>query len=390
MMITYLKRGFADITLLIGLICLTVPGGPVVLGQAGAQQDKPVEQVQKNIRVLTGMPNSQLLPVMHLMRASLGVRCDYCHVAENGKYWMDDKPAKQAARRMLQMVAEINQKNFGGQPVVTCNSCHRGQTNPAAVPGVGQGAFANTTRVDPTVPAPDPLPSVDAILEKYVQALGGRAAIGKITSRATKLTLLRPKLVNGGTPAAAMIARAESWPMEIYLKAPNKYLAVITSPDGVIQQGFNGVTGWVKSANGQREMNSEELAQLKRQADLYKELKLKEQYASLNVTGREKVGEREAYVIEAKALDRRAEKLFFDVQSGLLLRRVVLTETLIGLNPEQTDFQDYREVAGVKLPFIITTTYLDDNHLGTAHRLIEIKHNVPVDDAKFDPPAAQK
>src|SRR6185295_19843951 len=65
------------------------------------QEDKAVEAVNKNIQVLKGMPSSQLLPVMHFMRTSLGVRCDYCHVAENGKYWVDDKPAKATARRML-------------------------------------------------------------------------------------------------------------------------------------------------------------------------------------------------------------------------------------------------------------------------------------------------
>src|ERR1044072_9708482 len=110
--------------------------------------DKPVEQVHKNIQVLKGMPSSQLLPVMHFMRTSLGVRCDYCHVAENGKYWMDDKPAKQTARRMLRMVFEINKETFGGQPVVTCNTCHRGSTKPIGTPSIGQGAFTNTTSPD--------------------------------------------------------------------------------------------------------------------------------------------------------------------------------------------------------------------------------------------------
>src|SRR4029079_10373056 len=93
----------------------------VVRTSATQTTDKPVEQVQKNIQVLKGLPSSQLLPVMHFMRTSLGVRCDYCHVAENGKYWMDDKPAKQTARRMLKMVSDINKTNFGGQTVVTCN-----------------------------------------------------------------------------------------------------------------------------------------------------------------------------------------------------------------------------------------------------------------------------
>src|SRR5262249_48244051 len=81
--------------------------------------DKPVEEVFHNIQVFRGMPQSELLPVMHFMRASLGVRCDHCHVAENDMYWKDDKPAKAKARQMIRMVDDINDKNFGGQPVVT-------------------------------------------------------------------------------------------------------------------------------------------------------------------------------------------------------------------------------------------------------------------------------
>src|SRR5258705_11867492 len=80
------------------------------------QDDKPAEQVNKNIQALKGLPNSQLLTVMHFMRTSLGVRCDYCHIAENGKYWMDDKPPKHVARRMIEMVADINKTNCAGQP----------------------------------------------------------------------------------------------------------------------------------------------------------------------------------------------------------------------------------------------------------------------------------
>lgn len=387
-----IKRSLTAVTLGLLGILFTANHSSIALTFALRNQetDKPVEQVNKNIQVLKGLPASQLLPVMHQMRAALGVRCDYCHVAENGKYWMDDRPAKQTARRMLRMVAEINQNHFGGQPVVTCNSCHRGSTAPVAMPGVNQGAFANTTRAEPATPPPNPLPLVDAILEKYVQALGGRAAIESIKSRTTRLTLLRPKLINGGTPSAAMIARAESWTAEVYQQTPDKYLAVTTTPDGVISQGFNGSVGWVKSASGQRAMSNAAIAQVKRQADLQQELKLKERYAKLTVSGKEKLADREAWVIEALTPEQRRERLFFDTQTGLLLRRVVLTRTALGDDPEQTDYEDYRAVDGVKLPFKITVSYLDDNHYGAARIVREVRHNTTLEAAQFDPPPTNK
>lgn len=68
------------------------------------------------------------------------------------------------------------------------------------------------------------------------------------------------------------------------------------------------------------------------------------------------------------------------------LRCIVLTETRIGLDPEQTVYTDYREVAGVKLPFTITVSYLDDGHLGTARKYLEVRQNAPVDEALFNPP----
>ncbi len=347
--------------------------------------------MRKNIQVLKGMPDSQLLPVMHIMRTSLGVRCDYCHVAENNKYWMDDKPAKQTARRMLQMVMEINRANFGGRPVVSCNTCHRGQTEPVSIPAIGQGAFANTTRDDSSAKPPAELPSVDQLIEKYIQALGGRAAIERIKTRYTKLSLQRPKLVNSGTPRAAIINRGETWTMEIYRKAPDRYLAVITSPDGVIQQGFNGATGWIKTSEGQREMNAVEIARIKREADLYSDLKIKERYSKMNVAGRERVNDREAFVVVAqRSADGKTEKLYFDLQSGLLLRRTVFTQTVLGLDPEQTDYEDYRSADGVKIPFTVRVSYLDDNHYGTTRNIAEVRNNVPVDDTKFNPPTAQR
>jgi hypothetical protein len=360
------------------------------IGIVSQQEDKPVEQVQKNIQVLKGLPSSQLLPVMHFMRTSLGVRCDYCHIAENEKYWIDDKPAKQTARRMLQMVFDINKANFGGQPVVTCNTCHRGSTKPIAVPAIGQGAFINTTRADSDDSSLGRLPTADQVFDRYIQALGGKAALDKIKTRETKVTLLRPKLINSGTANAAILNRGESWTFEAFHKAPDKYLAVITTPDGVVYQGFNGTVGWTKTTRGQRAMNSAELARVKRQADLYSDLKLRERYSKVSVTGKEKIGEREVYVVDARSLENKSERLYFDAKDGFLRKRMVFTEIKLGLDPEQTDYEDYRAVDGVWLPFVVRTSYLDDNHFGTTRTITELKHNLPIDDARFNVPAVQR
>src|SRR2546428_1245843 len=99
--------------------------------------DKPVEQVTKNIQVLQGLPDSQLIPVMNFFGASLGVGCPHCHVRE-GNNWVfekDDRPTKKTAREMIRMVQEISKANFKGIVEVSCYTCHHGQTTPTrAVP----------------------------------------------------------------------------------------------------------------------------------------------------------------------------------------------------------------------------------------------------------------
>lgn len=365
--------------IIVGSLLFAALSLPFTTNSSSETQDKPVETVAKNIQVLKGMPESQLLPVMHLMRTALGVRCEFCHIAQNDKYWMDDKPTKQTARRMIQMVFEINKANFGGQPVVTCNSCHRGSTRPVGIPAFGQGTFENTTRAEPgeKIPVPDVLPPVEDILNRYIEASGGKRALEGIQTRVTEASLLRPKVLN---PSGKTVA------LEIYQKAPNKMLAVITGADGSLTyQGYNGKVGWVKTPTLQREMNSAELAQIKPQAEFYKELNLKDQFSTLKVVGKQKIGERDAYVVEGENSSGRTEKLFFDTQSGLLVRRVVYSKTILGLDPVQTDLLNYREVDGVKLPFTIQTSYLDNNHYGTTRKFSQIKNNVPVDDSKFDP-----
>ena len=106
----------------------------------------------------------------------------------------------------------------------------------------------------------------------------------------------------------------------------------------------------------------------------------------MTVTGKQKVGEKDAYVIEAKPTEGSVEKWYFDAQTGLLIRLDAERESPQGKMPTETYLDDYKEVDGVKIPHTVRqTTPMFTINIKTE----EVKHNVPVDDAKFNKPAAK-
>jgi hypothetical protein len=350
---------------------------------AATPQEEPAEKRFKNIKVLTGVPQSQVLPYMHFIQSSLGVKCDFCHVGN--QFALDEKKEKETARRMIQMVFDINKNNFAGRTDVTCNTCHRGHENPVAIPNFGQDIVGEKERAEAR--SAPPLPTAAEIVDKYILALGGKDALESVKSRVARGTLLRMSVENPGTPQAKAVNRGASLPLEIDQKAPNKLAVILQTQQGKMMQVYDGNAAWTGGLSGSRPLSPAETARAAAQADLQRELKMRDRAARMRVFGREQVGDRQAYVVGSQAEDGRRERLFFDVQSGLLLRRIAYTATVFGLDPEQTDFEDYRDVGGVKVPFTVKVTYLDDDHLGTTRKFTEIKNNVPVDDTRFAAPA---
>lgn len=354
---------------------------------AGAE--KTAEQVFKNIQSLKGLPASQLYATMNFMKASLGVKCDHCHVrTADGKWnWeSDDKPAKQFTRRMIQLTVESNKIAFGGRTQVSCYTCHRGSTDPINLPPINIAAEDQKPNAATTKPATatanaehgasDELPTTDVILNKYAEAVGSKRAIENFKTQFVK-----------GTYSAHQLPIS---PLEIYMAAPNKRLTIITTPaNGALLQAYNGTTGWMASGKETRELNGAALMQLKSRADFYSDWKLKEQFARMRVVGKEKINNREAYMLAGRTVDNRIERLYFDAQTGLLLRRVAYTETMVGMIPEATDYEDYREVNDVKIPFTRRSAQLDGFEASVL-KYTEVKFNVPIDDAKFNLPAAPK
>jgi hypothetical protein len=163
---------------------LAVTGVLYAAFQAPTQNaPKTAEQQFKNIQVLKGIPADQLIPTMQFISASLNVECGFCHVER--QFEKDDKKPKQIARKMMQMQMAINSNNFEGHQEVTCNTCHRGSTDPVSVPAIaevsskqpmgGEGEELKTSLTSP-----------EQVVEKYVAAIGGKSAVGKLKSLSEK------------------------------------------------------------------------------------------------------------------------------------------------------------------------------------------------------------
>ena len=343
--------------------------------QVATPAEPTVEQNHKNIQVLKGLPESQLIPVMNFMGTSLGVRCNYCHVNKDGNwdFASDEKGEKKSAREMITMVTGINKTSFRGNPEVSCYTCHRGRTSVQHTL-----AFPLPTPEPRPSPAPSPTgpqqpnPTAEQVIDKYYQAVGGAAAIEKMKSRVMKGTLV----ANNGNEIG----------YEVSQSGADLVLATLTMPAGIILRGFDGTVGWEKGLRSVRELSPSELYYLRRYPDIYKDLKLKEQFTRLTFGGKPNIDGRDVYVIRGTTASGKRETLFFDVETGFLVRRTTSTTTPVGTIPEQVDFADYKDVDGLKLPFTIRVTAIDPTY-SVVRKFTEIKLNAPVYAKIFNKPA---
>ena len=220
------------------------------------------------------------------------------------------------------------------------------------------------------VAASGSLPTVDEVLKRFVEAMGGAAAGNAIKSRATK-----------GTLDVAGVSRGGSF--ESYALAPNKSLTVIQAhPLGTIKLGFNGRTGWTTSATSKRLLKGTELAKLQRDADFYGWLNMKTVYAKVTMPGMSKIGFREVYVLDLQPATGAVERMYLDAKTYLPVRINSVEMNGTVSEPVETYLDDWREVDGIKYPFTISQRFAKLTLLFTVK---EIKHNVALDARMFEP-----
>lgn len=361
---------------------------------AGAQQQsmegKTAEQVYKNIKVLKGTAADQLILSMHLVEGELGVDCTFCHVDhEPSHFQLDDNKQKETARKMIQMVNDINRNNFEGKQVVTCYTCHQGHPEPTSTLALPLPAsaesFIGLGEEKPVTPA---LPSVDEILAKYILALGGQQALSKVTSRMIVATQDLSSGPGGKVPVPAQIER--------YQKAPNLSLTVAHVANGTLSEGFDGKLAWTQNLKGMvADVGSAvDQARARRDAGFYSEtLDLKQQYTKLEVSGVTRINGSEAYEVIGYPANDAEEKLYFDVVTGLLLRKSTVLPTPLGNSPFQVDYADYRETSsGLRFPFTMRMTPATPRTEPTTHSTIRVQKvddNPTIDVTKFAKPQSR-
>ncbi len=344
----------------------------------GKQKAKPVEQVRKNIQVLKGLPASELNPVMDYIAASLGVRCNHCHVVDSTGWQneKDDKQTKRTARKMMQMVMDLNAKDFGGRTKVTCYTCHRGSNEPTAIIPLPQKPPPPPSPRGEEARAVPVLPGVEQVLSMYEKALGGADAMKKIKTRVTK--------------GLAVDGQGRELPMEIVQQAPDKFVSSVTVRDGALMmRAYDGRNGWMSSPRGAREMSSEESEDLKRDGLLFPISRIRELSASIHVSGKDTANGAMSYVLTASSGENTTERYYIDTATGLLQRKVVMTETMIADIPEQVDYLDYRSADGVMIPFTVRSASVDPRDSAT-RRISSVEQNVTLDEKKFAMPQAKK
>jgi hypothetical protein len=308
------------------------------------------------------MPAEQMGKVMNLMSASLGVNCNFCHVSDED-FAKDGKEEKETAREMIKMTFELNKNHFGNRPEISCNTCHNGRSHPQSAPSLNAISAAERPK------QPDVKPTIEAILDKYVAAVGGKANLSKIVSRYIKAVRAEP---DGKT----------SEPEEVWQKS-NKLQVTTKYGDYLVSEGFDGNAAWKRGNKDAIPLKADEAEQIKREAQIFSFADFKTIYSTLEFRFVDKIDGREVYLIAATTEGGLRERLYFDVQTNLLVRRSAATPTVLGNFQYQVDYADYKDFGGVRLP---TSVRFAVPNVSWTRKILEVKNNAAIEDAKFNQP----
>jgi outer membrane lipoprotein-sorting protein len=224
--------------------------------------------------------------------------------------------------------------------------------------------------------------TADEVVEKTLTALGGREALGKLTSRHTTGTIV-VSTPGGNVPGT----------IEIFNQAPNKVRTLIAldlsslgADKMTIDQRFDGTSGVaMDTMQGNREITGDQLANMKNADFPTPLLRYKQLGTTIALAERQKIGDREAVALAITPREGPASKLFVDAESYLPMRLVVTLELPdVGRVEQTSDLSDYHDVDGVKMPFSIHNSSAVQTVSVT---VTKVDNNAAVDPALFARPS---
>lgn len=377
-----MKLGFGRI--LTGGTCMIACMLPLCAQTPAPQKELMAEDVFKNIKVLRGIPVNQFMETMGFFSAALGYNCTNCHgndVLGNWAKYADDIPVKNTARRMVTIVNTINKQLFNGRQAVTCYTCHRGSPTPKIVPSLleqySEPPPDDPNEVELSARAPK-IPTAEDVLNRYIDAIGGAQRLAALTS------------YTGTGKYDGFDSYHGKVPVDLYAEASGARTVISHTQNGDSILAFDGKNAWLEGPDKPVSVlelvpGSGDWEGVKLDATLAFPGKLKTTLTDWR-TGfpTTLIGDKPVNVIQGKIGGTRV-KLFFDKGTGLLSRVVRYSNTVVGPVPVQIDYSDYRDVAGVKIPFQWKLTWTDGQ---SSYAMDEIKPNVAIDPAKFGKPAA--
>jgi hypothetical protein len=371
------KPGFVCGVVVAGFLLLT---SAVVAGQSAATTtEKPVltDEVFKSVVLLRGIPVDTFFEAMGMFANAMGNDCTFCHSAKayyDKALFAEPTPRIMRARQMITMTNAINKQYFGGAPRVTCFTCHNGSWVPKSEPDIAlqygipvEDPNAKDFPTDSRFMAAD-------VFAKYIQAIGGAARVGALTSFSAKGSY------------EGFDTGFDKVPVEIVAKAPAQQTMVVQMAAGPSTRIFDGASAWMSGPDTPLPiltLTGGNLDRARLEALAAFPLGLAKAFPEWRV-GRTAIDEHEVMVVQGLQTGQPQANFYFDTD-GLLVRIVRWTATPVGLVPTQIDYSDYRDVANVKMPFkrVVSQTYMQMTVL-----LDDVQPNVAIAAERFQRPAA--
>ena len=380
-----------------GLVLPALAQQPSTQAQAGKQAAKQMTKQAatatakgqtageffKNVTTSTlkGLTPSDFLGAMGVMTAAVGYDCSNCHpgAGTDAMNWVTDSmQTKRTARKMVEMVANINKENFNGAQMVTCWTCHHQSDRPSTSITLDR-LYSEPIDERQDVVQPGKFePPAAQILDQYIEAMGG----------AGKLASLKSFVATGHSIGFAGLGGTAAF--QIYAAAPDKRGMWIHFPEhpdrGVSAWTYDGKSGWISSPRGflgEYELTGSDLAGAKLDGVVSFPGAIKTAFPTWRVGSEDTIGGHDVYVVQGSNPSGLLGTFYFDKQTHLLLRYVRQTPSPVGRISIQQDFDDYRDVDGIKFPFKYSFLWLDGRFTA---EIQDVKVNAAVEAAKFAKP----